>query len=100
MLCGRMAGRTKQWGRCPVPGHGAYCEVSREIRAEPVGRAAERRAWRRFVEEELAAWYAARVQPGADRCGEPLGVWARGEACEADQVLLEATEVDCDLAAR
>lgn len=99
MLCGRMAGRTKRWGRCPCPGHGAYCEVTREIRAEPVGRAAERRAWKRVVELELAARYAG-VQTGADRCGEALGVGAWVEACEADQVLLEVPEVDGDLETR
>lgn len=47
---GKMLGRVKHFARCPVSGHGSRCSLNVEIREKPLGRAAEKRAWKREVD--------------------------------------------------
>lgn len=42
----KMRGKTKQFGRCSVPGHGQDCELTQCIREKVVSRSSEKSEWK------------------------------------------------------
>lgn len=53
MRRGKLLRANKRWGRCSVPGHGRWCEVSQDIQGTSISREEEKRGYQAEIEDEL-----------------------------------------------